>query len=512
LSFAGVENSLFFSLDNDVFRYYFKLLAEMPKGRVVSLRVIEYLYLNFNPDPWEEIMSKRKAFWVVVILTFVVCTLTLAVPNQYILWYGMGGMTDYVVVQHHADFSFIDDENANTWTLEAWVFNLAGSYGRIFDKGYFSFFIMSDGALRFSNNTGGTATSPIDAVSTERWTYIAVTKDIGSNLQFWVDGSAVGGLVACPTLTPTTDSLMVGNSHNGTQGIWGLIDEFRISDVARDPSTYITQGVTSAPLGADIYTIAYWNCDEGTGTTLLSQQAPWYYIHNGTFGPGGFAPMYQPWNALFDNHLPLPAELTTFEAINGNGKVTLNWTTESELDNAGFHIYRSLDEEGEFQRINATLIPTHGNQANIQFYTYEDIRVNNEQTYYYKISDEDINGFETMHNFLVVAFPSVNSNGMTVEESILSGQLAQYRLEQNYPNPFNPSTNISFQLLDAGKVSIALYNIQGKKVRSVIYNQTYPTGTHTVSVNMEGLATGMYFYELKGDRGYRNIRKMLYIH
>jgi hypothetical protein len=190
----------------------------------------------------------------------------------------------------------------------------------------------------------------------------------------------------------------------------------------------------------------------------------------------------------------------------------LHWTTDSEHENAGFYIYRSLNRENGFARINSSIIPSAGNNEGIQAYSYEDHLVNNGIPYYYKISDEDINGYETMHNFLAVGIPGVDLGGMTVEEALLSGQLAQYRLEQNYPNPFNPTTTISFLVMDEGRVDLNLYNVRGERVRTLIDGQVYDAGHYALPVSMQGLASGIYYYELKGDRGFRTVRKMLFVH
>jgi hypothetical protein len=441
-------------------------------------------------------------------ITFI-CTTAFGVPNQYILEYA-NTLDNYITVQHHSDFDAIDDGTNDTWTLEAWIY--PRSHGRIYDKGYFAFYSRPTAALRFSNDVGGYATTADNAITLNTWQHVAVVKDVGSNLKFYVNGVQFGPALACPTLSVTADSLVLGNNFSANRGFDGFIDEFRISNIARDPSTYITNGVSSSPLGVDENTIAYWNCDEGSGTTLLSQQGSGFSAHNGTFGivHGGTSPAYRPWDYAAAD-LPLPAELTTFFAENGNGKVVLHWTTESELENEGFHIYRSLNRENGFQRINSSIIPSAGNSGVRQTYTYEDHNVTNGIPYYYKISDEDINGHETMHNFLAIGIPGVDLNGLTVEEALMNGQLAQYRLEQNYPNPFNPITTISFIVLDAGAVEMNLYNVQGERVRTLIAGDNYEAGQYSVPVDLDGLASGIYYYELRGDRGYRTVRTMLFV-
>lgn len=82
----------------------------------------------------------------------------------------------------------------------------------------------------------------------------------------------------------------------------------------------------------------------------------------------------------------------------------------------------------------------------------------------------------------------------------------EFSLNQNYPNPFNPSTNISFSLPEGGKVELTVYDMLGR-VNSVLINQYLSEGAYTINFTNPGLASGIYFYELKAG-SYRDIKKM----
>jgi predicted acyl esterase len=68
-------------------------------------------------------------------------------------------------------------------------------------------------------------------------------------------------------------------------------------------------------------------------------------------------------------------------------------------------------------------------------------------------------------------------------------------LEQNYPNPFNPSTEITFVLPKAGRVTLTVCDILGREVATLV-DEVRPAGRHTVWFNASGLSSGVYFSRL----------------
>jgi hypothetical protein len=90
-------------------------------------------------------------------------------------------------------------------------------------------------------------------------------------------------------------------------------------------------------------------------------------------------------------------ELASFRATSSNRKVFLYWSTKSEIDNAGFNLYRSDSENEEYLKINNSLIPAKGSPTEGASYSYVDKGLKNRKTYYYKLEDADINGISTMH-------------------------------------------------------------------------------------------------------------------
>jgi len=83
----------------------------------------------------------------------------------------------------------------------------------------------------------------------------------------------------------------------------------------------------------------------------------------------------------------------------------------------------------------------------------------------------------------------------------------EYTLYQNFPNPFNPTTTIKYDLPNTSEVSLIIYDILGRKVKSLV-NENQQAGRYELSFNASGLASGVYVYQLRTEK-YVNTKKMI---
>ena len=91
----------------------------------------------------------------------------------------------------------------------------------------------------------------------------------------------------------------------------------------------------------------------------------------------------------------------------------------------------------------------------------------------------------------------------------ISSQPIIFALEQNYPNPFNPTTAISYQLSDDSQVELTIYDLAGKKIKTLI-NEYQSAGYHTVNWTASIFPSGIYLYSLiAGD--FIETKKMLFM-
>ena len=89
------------------------------------------------------------------------------------------------------------------------------------------------------------------------------------------------------------------------------------------------------------------------------------------------------------------------------------------------------------------------------------------------------------------------ANNLTLKDSFLPHN---FTLEQNYPNPFNPSTTILYNLSNDELISFEIFNLNGKKVRTLV-NEYQNTGPKKVIWNADDnlgrqVPAGVYLYSL----------------
>jgi len=85
----------------------------------------------------------------------------------------------------------------------------------------------------------------------------------------------------------------------------------------------------------------------------------------------------------------------------------------------------------------------------------------------------------------------------------------EFKLGQNYPNPFNPTTNIEFNIPKTIKVSIAVFDILGRNIITLLDEEMAP-GEYTIPFDASNLGSGIYFYVLKTNNFIQS-RKMVLI-
>jgi len=94
---------------------------------------------------------------------------------------------------------------------------------------------------------------------------------------------------------------------------------------------------------------------------------------------------------------PTVITLVSFIPTPGSNQVILTWKTASEIDTAGFNLYRAESADVDYRKINSVLIPAKGSSTQGASYEFIDKEARNRKTYYYKLEDIDLSGVATMH-------------------------------------------------------------------------------------------------------------------
>ncbi len=99
---------------------------------------------------------------------------------------------------------------------------------------------------------------------------------------------------------------------------------------------------------------------------------------------------------------------------------------------------------------------------------------------------------------------------ITISDDVLFNNIPkQFSLAQNYPNPFNPSTMISYQLPITSYVEVAIYNLLGERI-STLVSEKQQSGEYQVQWNAGAFSSGIYYYKLRAG-AFQQVRKMIFV-
>lgn len=181
---------------------------------------------------------------------------------------------------------------------------------------------------------------------------------------------------------------------------------------------------------------------------------------------------------------PLPVELGSFMASASGRSAMLNWSTLSEINNAGFEVQKCIKKNAgeDFSAWEKAGYVTGNGTVNFPVdYNFEDKNLS-KGIYKYRIKQIDFNG-----NFEYF-YPQFGSELLIIPP-------VSFELKQNYPNPSNPRSKIDFSMPFDGNFSVKVYDVSGKEVASLA--DGYKTADYyTLDFDGSNLASGIYFYRV----------------
>jgi len=185
----------------------------------------------------------------------------------------------------------------------------------------------------------------------------------------------------------------------------------------------------------------------------------------------------------------IPVEMSSFNAVSNRDMVKLDWSTATESNNRGFYIERSINEA---KYTSVAFVNGKGTTSEKTYYSYTDTKVPSGNVTY-RLKQVDFDG-----TYKYTGQISVNVSGPV-----------EFSLDQNYPNPFNPSTTIKYSIPVDGMVTLAVYNVLGQKVATLV-NEIVKSGVHEVNFDASKLSSGVYFYKVESSK-FSAIKKMMLI-
>ncbi|HKR04975.1 MAG TPA: hypothetical protein VJY62_10090 [Bacteroidia bacterium] len=179
------------------------------------------------------------------------------------------------------------------------------------------------------------------------------------------------------------------------------------------------------------------------------------------------------WIGTAQSQTPLPVDLLSFEARALKNSIELSWATASEKNNKGFDVERTITPPYKFEKM--AWLEGHGTTTSTHYYDFEDKSVKEGIDYYYRLKQTDYNGNFAYSKVVAASIRRIPFT-FVVE-----------------PNPYSGFTNIMFDLKEAGRVHLSIYNDIGQKVATLV-NGMESTGIHNYdfSAGALGYAPGIY--------------------
>lgn len=115
---------------------------------------------------------------------------------------------------------------------------------------------------------------------------------------------------------------------------------------------------------------------------------------------------------------------------------------------------------------------------------------------YFGSSQVDISGGSTSIELGAGEFKIFTTKQFSIvtsseEDFAENGLPTNFKLHQNFPNPFNPSTKLTFEVAQTGKVQLEVFNLLGQRVAELVNDQR-AAGIYTVNFDASNLSSGIY--------------------
>ncbi len=186
-----------------------------------------------------------------------------------------------------------------------------------------------------------------------------------------------------------------------------------------------------------------------------------------------------------------------------NTSYELGWTNWSDAITPASHAVVCFTDSAQGRAMG---IHTENNGTKTVFLTFDQLCMDTQALPSYTATDGYHWTEPNVHSVVDAALDWFGAP-TDVNDAVEPAVALKYELSQNYPNPFNPETRISYTIAKPGHVKLAIYNVLGQKVATLV-DEYKAASTYRVTFNANNLPSGVYFYRLEvGD--YSKTMKMM---
>lgn len=176
----------------------------------------------------------------------------------------------------------------------------------------------------------------------------------------------------------------------------------------------------------------------------------------------------------------LPVEMIRFDGLAVEGSMRLSWITATENNNVGFEVQRSTNGK-DYEKVG--WVDGQGNSYEEIEYSFEDIDIDPNVQYYYRLKQIDYDGSEDITDAIVLVWEDAHI--MTVDDIS--------------PNPVRDSyVHLGIHAKSERDISIQLYNSVGQLISR--QDRMILDGYNKVMIELSNVPNDMYYIKVEGER------------
>jgi len=185
---------------------------------------------------------------------------------------------------------------------------------------------------------------------------------------------------------------------------------------------------------------------------------------------------------------PLPVELAAFGAQVADRRVTLEWTTASEENNAGFEVQQFDAEQDTWQVLS--FVEGAGTSLETQAYRY-DVGALDPDVHRFRLRQVDVSG-RFAYSDAIEAVVGIDG---------------PFRFVSPAPHPIRSAATADLTVREAQPVRVELFDLLGRRVSTVFDARMNANRPETIDIQTDGLASGMYFLRVQGET-FRHVERI----